>query len=48
MTTKFLIAWRLLAPVEGLTGILMCGLSAALFFALVSRVFAPRLEPWPH
>jgi len=37
--------WRLLAPVEGLTGILMCGLSAALFFTLVSRVYAPRLEP---
>ena len=29
--------WRLLAPVEALTGILMVGLSTGLFFALVSR-----------
>jgi hypothetical protein len=29
--------WRLLGPVEGLTGILMCGLSTGLFFAIVSR-----------
>jgi Ion channel len=30
--------WRLLAPIEGLTGILMCGLSASLFFAVVSHI----------
>ena len=29
--------WRLFAPLEALTGILMCGLSTGLFFALVSR-----------
>lgn len=29
--------WRMLAPVEALTGILMCGLSTGIFFALVSR-----------
>lgn len=29
--------WRMLAPLEALTGILMCGLSAGLFFALVTR-----------
>jgi ion channel len=29
--------WRMLAPLEALTGILMCGLSTGLFFALVSR-----------
>jgi hypothetical protein len=34
--------WRLLGPVEGLTGILMCGLSTGLFFALVSRLLARR------
>jgi hypothetical protein len=28
--------WRLLGPVEGLTGILMCGLSIGLFFAVLS------------
>ena len=37
--------WRMLGPVEGLTGILMCGLSAGLFFAVVSRIYAPRLVP---
>jgi hypothetical protein len=37
--------WRMLGPVEGLTGILMCGLSAGLFFALVSRIYASRFEP---
>jgi hypothetical protein len=29
--------WRILAPLEALTGILMCGLSAGLFFAVVNR-----------
>src|SRR5213075_2403235 len=32
--------WRLFGPIEGLTGILMCGLSTGFFFAIVSRVFA--------
>jgi hypothetical protein len=30
-------AWRMLAPLEALTGILMCGVSTGLFFALVTR-----------
>ncbi len=34
--------WRALAPIEGLTGILMCGLSAALFFAVVIRIHQSR------
>ena len=29
--------WRLFGPLEGLTGILMCGLSAAFFFVIVSK-----------
>jgi hypothetical protein len=29
--------WRVLAPLEALTGILMCGLSTGLFFAVVIR-----------
>jgi hypothetical protein len=33
--------WRLLGPVEGLTGILMCGLSAGFFFAVVSKFLVP-------
>jgi hypothetical protein len=40
--------WRQLGPVEGLTGILMCGLSTGFFFAIVSKVFAARTEVKPH
>ena len=36
-------SWRMLGPVEGLTGILMCGLSTGLFFAVVSRIVTSRL-----
>lgn len=32
--------WRMLAPLETLMGILMCGLSTGLFFAVVSRWMA--------
>ena len=32
--------WRLFGPIEGLTGILMCGLSTGLFVALVTRIYA--------
>ena len=39
--------WRMLGPVEGLTGILMCGLSAGLFFAVFSRVFGTRFRAEP-
>ena len=39
--------WRILGPVEGLTGILMCGLSAGLFFAIVSKIYASRLQMKP-
>jgi voltage-gated potassium channel len=30
--------WRSLGPVEGVTGVLMCGLSAGFLFAIVSRL----------
>lgn len=36
--------WRLFGPVEGLTGILMCGLSTAFLFATLSRVYRPRTK----
>ena len=36
--------WRLLGPVEGLTGILMCGLSTAFLFATLSRMYRPRTK----
>jgi hypothetical protein len=35
--------WRMLGPIEGLTGILMCGLSAGVFFATVNRIYT---SPW--
>jgi hypothetical protein len=31
--------WRLVGGVEALTGILMCGLSTGLFFAVFAKVF---------
>ena len=34
--------WRLFGPVEGLTGILMCGLSTGFFFAVVSRALTAK------
>jgi hypothetical protein len=34
--------WRLLGPIEGATGILMCALSAGVFFAAVNRIYSPR------
>src|SRR5258708_5889744 len=37
--------WRLVGCVEALTGILMCGWSAAFFFAVVSRMNQPRSKP---
>jgi ion channel len=36
--------WRLLGPIEGLTGILMCGLSASVFFAAVNHFYRVRHE----
>jgi len=30
--------WRLLAPLEGLMGVLMCGLSTGYFFVILNRV----------
>jgi ion channel len=34
--------WRMFGPLEALTGTLMCGLSIAFFFAVLSRKFLPR------
>ena len=36
--------WRLFGPIEGLTGILMCGLSTALFFVVVSKTIFQRID----
>lgn len=34
--------WRLLGPIQGLVGILMCGLSTGFFLAVVSRIYGWR------
>ncbi len=34
--------WRLLGPIEGLMGVLMCGLSTGFFFVVVSRIHQSR------
>ena len=36
--------WRTLGPAEGLTGILMCGFSTGLFFAISHRVLESRMQ----
>ena len=37
-------AWRTMGPVESVTGMLMCGLSASILFAIVTRL-VERVEP---
>ena len=36
--------WRLFGPLEGLTGILMCGLSTAFFVGVVGRKILQRVD----
>jgi Ion channel len=36
--------WRLFGPIEGLTGILMCGLSTAFFFIVFSKQILQRMD----
>jgi Ion channel len=40
--------WRMLAPIEALTGILMVGLSTGLFFALVLQWITKLMKTRPH
>ncbi|CAN5711816.1 potassium channel family protein [soil metagenome] len=39
--------WRMLAPVEGLMGILMCALSAGYLFAVLSHIYQARHQLKP-
>ena len=39
--------WWLLAPIEGLTGILMCGLSTGTFFVVINGIFKRLQAPPP-
>lgn len=36
-------SWRTLAPLEGVMGVLMCGISASLLFAVVTRLILPKM-----
>jgi voltage-gated potassium channel len=36
--------WRLLGPVEGLTGMLMCGMSVSGLFAILTRILAAEAK----
>ena len=37
-------AWRLLGGIEGITGVLLCGLSTAFLFTVLTAIFHIRLE----
>src|SRR6476660_3417479 len=37
-------AWRMLGGIEGVTGVLLCGLSTAFVFAIVNAMFQSRLQ----
>jgi hypothetical protein len=36
--------WRALGPVESVTGVLMCGLSVSLLFAIVTRLVGAQAQ----
>lgn len=40
--------WRPLGPIEGLTGILMCGMSVSGLFAILTRILAAEGRPSPE
>ena len=37
-------AWRMLGGIEGISGVLLCGLSTAFVFAILNALFQMRLE----
>ena len=38
--------WRLLGTIEGISAVLLCGLSAAFLFAIISALFQFRTQRW--
>ena len=38
------LKWRMLGPLESVTGILMCGISVSLLFATVTRLIGPERQ----
>jgi voltage-gated potassium channel len=39
------VSWRMLGPVESIIGVLMCGISVSLVFALITRLVGRGPEP---
>ena len=37
-------AWRMLGGIEGVTGVLLCGLSTAFVFAIINAMFQTRVQ----
>ena len=37
--------WRLLGAIQGVSGVLICGLSAAFIFAIMNAMFKARMRP---
>jgi len=37
-------SWRLLSGIEGISGVLLCGLSAAFIFAVINALFQRRMQ----
>ena len=40
--------WRLLGPMESITGVLMAGISVSVLFAIVTRLVGPSTAPQIH
>lgn len=38
------VRWRLLGAIEGVSGVLLCGVSTAFIFAVISAMFQMRLQ----
>jgi len=36
--------WRLLGAIEGISGVLLCGISTAFMFAIINRIFQVRFN----
>jgi voltage-gated potassium channel len=39
------LKWRMLGPIESITGVLMCGISVSLLFAIATRLVGPERHP---
>ena len=40
--------WRIIGPIESVTGVLMCGLSVSRLFAIVNRLVGHSSQPNPQ